>query len=29
MTTGAGRTRITKDPGVDFDPAWRPVAPPP
>lgn len=27
MLTGAGRTRITKDPGVDFDPVWRPVTP--
>lgn len=26
--SGAQRTRLTKDPGVDFDPAWRPsVAP--
>jgi len=23
--TGAGRTRLTSDPGQDFDPAWRPV----
>ena len=22
---GSGRTRLTNDPGVDFDPAWRPV----
>jgi serine/threonine protein kinase len=27
MVSGAARTRVTKDPGVDFDPAWRPVAP--
>ena len=25
--SGAQRTRLTKDPGVDFDPAWQPVAP--
>ncbi|MBI1855833.1 MAG: hypothetical protein HYR93_08235, partial [Chloroflexi bacterium] len=24
---GEQRTRLTKDPGVDFDPAWRPVSP--
>lgn len=23
--TGGSRTRLTNDPGVDFDPAWRPV----
>ncbi|HSJ86832.1 MAG TPA: protein kinase [Anaerolineales bacterium] len=23
--TGASRTRITNDPGIDFDPAWRPI----
>lgn len=23
--TGANRTRVTTDPGVDFDPAWRPI----
>lgn len=22
---GSGRTRLTTDPGVDFDPAWRPI----
>jgi serine/threonine protein kinase/Tol biopolymer transport system component len=27
MLAGSGRTRITKDPGVDFDPVWRPVLP--
>ncbi len=27
LVTGAQRTRLTKDPGVDFDPAWRPVIP--
>jgi serine/threonine protein kinase/Tol biopolymer transport system component len=25
--SGAQRTRLTKDPAVDFDPAWRPMAP--
>lgn len=25
--SGAQRTRLTKDPGVDFDPAWRPIVP--
>ncbi len=25
--SGAQLTRLTKDPGVDFDPAWRPVVP--
>jgi len=25
--SGAQRTRLTKDPGADFDPAWRPVVP--
>ena len=25
--SGAQLTRLTKDPGVDFDPAWRPVTP--
>ncbi len=25
--SGAQLTRLTKDPGVDFDPAWRPVGP--
>ena len=24
---GATRTRLTTDPGHDFDPAWRPIAP--
>jgi len=24
-TTGGNRTRLTLDPGVDFDPAWRPL----
>jgi len=24
-TTGGNRTRLTVDPGVDFDPAWRPL----
>ena len=23
--TGANRTRVTTDKGLDFDPAWRPV----
>jgi Tol biopolymer transport system component len=23
--SGAGRTRLTDDPGDDFDPVWRPV----
>ena len=23
--TGSGRTRLTNDPKIDFDPAWRPV----
>ncbi|HUI89327.1 MAG TPA: protein kinase [Anaerolineales bacterium] len=27
-SSGAERTRITVDPGVDFDPAWRPAASP-
>ena len=27
-STGTDRTRITVDPAVDFDPAWRPVAAP-
>ncbi len=26
--TGGSRTRLTNDPGVDFDPAWRPVQSP-
>ena len=26
--SGAQLTRFTKDPGTDFDPAWRPVSPP-
>ncbi len=26
--SGASRTRVTADPGVDFDPAWRPATPP-
>ncbi len=26
--SGAQRTRLTKDPGVDFDPAWRPTVVP-
>ena len=26
--SGTSRTRVTVDPGVDFDPAWRPVTPP-
>jgi eukaryotic-like serine/threonine-protein kinase len=26
--TGANRTRLTTDPGYDFDPAWRPFLPP-
>lgn len=26
--TGASRTRLTTDPGYDFDPAWRPISAP-
>jgi Tol biopolymer transport system component len=26
--SGEQRTRITTDPGIDFDPTWRPVAAP-
>lgn len=26
--TGASRTRLTTDPGYDFDPVWRPISPP-
>ncbi len=26
--SGASRTRVTADPGVDFDPAWRPATSP-
>jgi eukaryotic-like serine/threonine-protein kinase len=26
--TGSGRTRLTDDPKIDFDPAWRPIASP-
>jgi len=26
--TGSGRTRLTDDPKIDFDPAWRPMASP-
>ncbi len=27
-SSGANRTRVTSDPGVDFDPVWRPAASP-
>jgi hypothetical protein len=25
---GSGRTRLTNDPKIDFDPAWRPLQTP-